>query len=241
MHANHKAITEARHKLGITLNWLLEPVCFLCEESGEWRHGLCKHCWQHLPHNLLCCRICALPLASKGLCGACQATAMAYDRIIAPTVYRHPIDQMLCSLKYAGRLQWARTAAGLVVDCVLQQDLELPHLLLPVPMTRKAIRQRGFNQSAYIARLVGRQLKIKVGFDVVHKTRETLRQSTLSRSQRQQNIVGAFALTRPVAGTRIAIVDDVVTSCSTVAELVWVLEAAGAVGMDVRACACTPA
>ena len=39
---------------------------------------------------------------------------MAYDRIIAPTVYRHPIDQMLCSLKYAGRLQWARTAAGLI-------------------------------------------------------------------------------------------------------------------------------
>ena len=184
MHANHKAITEARHKLGITLNWLLEPVCFLCEESGEWRHGLCKHCWQHLPHNLLCCRICALPLASKGLCGACQATAMAFDQIIAPTVYRHPIDQMLCSLKYAGRLQWARTAAGLVVDCVLQQDLDMPELLLPVPMTRKAIRRRGFNQSAYIARLVGRQLKIKVGFDVVHKTRETHRQSTLSRSQR---------------------------------------------------------
>ena len=112
MHANHKTIIEARHKLGITLNWLLEPVCFLCEESGEWRHGLCKHCWQHLPHNLSCCRICALPLASCGLCGACQATSMAYDRIIAPTVYRHPIDQMLCSLKYARRLRWARTAAG---------------------------------------------------------------------------------------------------------------------------------
>ena len=178
MHANHKAITEARHKLGITLNWLLEPVCFLCEESGEWRHGLCKHCWQHLPHNLLCCRICALPLASKGLCGACQATAMAFDQIIAPTVYRHPIDQMLCSLKYAGRLRWARTAAGLIVGCVLQQNLDLPQLLLPVPvpgpvpMTRKAIRRRGFNLSAYIARLVGRQLKIKVGFNVVHKTRE---------------------------------------------------------------------
>jgi hypothetical protein len=129
MHANHKTITEARHKLGITLNWLLEPVCFLCEESGEWRHGLCKHCWQYLPYNLLCCRICALPLASKGLCGACQATSMAYDRIIAPTVYRHPIDQMLCSLKNAGRLQWARTAAGLIVDCVLQQNLDLPQVV----------------------------------------------------------------------------------------------------------------
>ena len=176
---------------------------------------------------------------SKACAGACQATAMAYDRIIAPTVYRHPIDQMLCSLKYAGRLQWARTAAGLVVDCVLQQDLELPRLLLPVPMTRKAIHQRGFNQSAYIAGLVGRQLKIKVGFDVVHKTRETLRQSTLSRSQRQQNIVGAFALTRPVAGTRIAIIDDVVTSCSTVAELAGVLKAAQA--SNVWVCARTPA
>jgi len=78
---------------------------------------------------------------------------MAYDRIISPTVYRHPIDQMLCSLKYAGRPQWARTAAGLIVDCMLQQGLGLPQLslLLPVPMTRKAVHQRGFNQSVYIA------------------------------------------------------------------------------------------
>ena len=76
---------------------------------------------------------------------------------------------MLCSLKYTGRLQWARTAAGLIVDCVLQQDLDLPQLLLPVPVTHKAIHQRGFIQSVYIARLVGQQLKIKVGFDVVHK------------------------------------------------------------------------
>ena len=241
MHTNHKTITAARRKLGTTLNWLLEPLCFLCEENGEWRHGLCKHCWQILPHNFSCCRNCALPLASRGLCGACQTTAMAYDRIIAPTVYRHPIDQILCSLKYAGRLQWARTAAGLIVDRVLQQDLDLPHLLLPVPMTRKAIRRRGFNQSAYIARLVGRQLKIKVGFDVVHKTRETLRQSTLSRSQRQQNITGAFALTRSVAENRVAIVDDVVTSCSTVAELAGVLKAAQASEVNVWAWARTSA
>ena len=117
----------------------------------------------------------------------------------------------------------------------------MPQLLLPVPMTRKAVRRRGFNQSAYIARLVGRQLKIKVGFDVVHKTRETHRQSTLSRSQRQQNITGAFALTRSVAGNRVAIVDDVVTSCSTVAELAGVLKAAQASEVNVWACARTPA
>jgi ComF family protein len=148
---------------------------------------------------------------------------------------------MLCSLKYAGRLQWARTAAGLIVDCVLQQDLDMPELLLPVPMTRKAVRRRGFNQSAYIARLVGRQLKIKVGFDVVHKTRETHRQSTLSRSQRQQNISGVFALSRSVVGNQVAIVDDVVTSCSTVAEMARVIKAAGASEANVWACARTPA
>ena len=165
---------------------------------------------------------------------------MAYDRIIAPTVYRHPIDQMLCSLKYAGRLQSARTAAGLIVDCVLQQDLDLLRLLLPVPMTRKAVRRRGFNQSAYIARLVGRQLRIKVGIDVVHKTHETHRQSTLSRSQRQQNIAGAFALTRSVVRNRIAIVADVVTSCNTVAELAGGIKAAQASEVNVWACARTP-
>ena len=71
---------------------------------------------------------------------------------------------------------------------------------------------------------MGRQLKIKVGFDVVHKTRETHRQSTLSRSQRQQSIAGAFTLSRSLTGKQVAIVDDVVTSCSTVAELAKVLK-----------------
>jgi predicted amidophosphoribosyltransferase len=87
---------------------------------------------------------------------------------------------------------------------------------------------------------VGRQLKIKVGLDVAHKTRETHRQSTLSRSQRQQNITGAFALNRSMAGTRVAIVDDVVTSCSTVTELAGVLKAAQANEVNVWACARTP-
>ena len=134
-----------------------------------------------------------------------------------------------------------RTTAGLIVDCVLQQDLDLPQLLLPVPMTRKAVRRRGFNQSAYIARLVDRQLKIKVDFDVVHKTRETHRQSTLSRSQHQQNIASAFALSRSLTGKQVAIVDDVVTSCSTVAELAGVIKTAGASEVNVWACARTPA
>jgi ComF family protein len=124
---------------------------------------------------------------------------------------------------------------------VLQQDLDLPQLLPPVPMTRKAVCRRGFNQSAYIARLVGRQLKIKVGFDVVHKTRETHRQSTLSRSQRQQNIAGAFALSRSLTVKQVAIVDDVVTSCSTAAELAGVLKSGGASEVNVWACARTPA
>ena len=102
-------------------------------------------------------------------------------------------------------------------------------------MTRKAVRRCGFNQSAYTARLVGRQLKIKVGIDVVHKTRETHLQSTLSRSQRQQNIASAFTLSRSLTGKQVAIVDDVVTNCSTVAELAGVLKALGAVGVDVWA------
>ena len=116
----------------------------------------------------------------------------------------------------------------------------MPQLLLPVPMTHKAVRRRGFNQSAYIARRVGRQLKITVGFDVVHKTRETHRRSTLSRNQRQQNIACAFALTRAMAGTRVAIVDDVVTRCSTVSELAGALKAAGVSEVNVWAYVRTP-
>jgi len=88
---------------------------------------------------------------------------------------------------------------------------------------------------------VDRQLKIKVGLDVVHKIHKAHRHSTLSRSQRQQNIAGAFALTRAVAENRVAIVDDVVTSCSTVSELSRVIKAAGVSKVNVCACTWTPA
>ena len=87
---------------------------------------------------------------------------------------------------------------------------------------------------------MGRQLKIKVDLDVVHKTCETYRQSTLTRSQRQQNIAGAFVLTRAVAKNRVAMVDDVVTSYSIVSELTRVIKAAGVSDVNMWVYARTP-
>ncbi len=146
---------------------------------------------------------------------------------------------MLCALKYREQLAFARTAAGLIVDRVNALAVPLPDLLIPVPMTARALRKRGLNQAAFIARRVGRALGIPVPLGWVFKTRQTERQSTLNARERQRNLAGAFHSKKRLDGKRVAVVDDILTTGSTVSEITTVLKTAGAAQVDVWVCART--
>ena len=222
------------------LTFVLPPQCLLCHDGPEWRHGLCQRCWQSLPANHPACPRCALPMPRPLLCGTCQRRPPPFDRVIAPVRYQEPVDQMLCALKYREQLAFARTAAGLIVDRVNALAVPLPDLLIAVPMTARALRKRGLNQAAFIARRVGRALGIPVPLGWVFKTRQTERQSTLNARERQRNLAGAFHSKKRLDGKRVAVVDDILTTGSTVSELTTVLKTAGAAQVDVWVCARTP-
>jgi len=218
---------------------LFEPVCLLCRQAAEHRHGLCAACSQSLPLNKSPCQICARPLETGAICGKCILNANHFDHAIAPLLYREPVSEMIRALKYREKLAFARTAASVISEAALNRGAKKPDLICSVPMTTQALRKRGFNQSALIAMLTGYRLGIPVSNHLLRKVRQTPHQSDLNARERKSNLKNAFRCQRRVEGRHVVIVDDVLTTGATVNELARTLKKAGASRVDVWGCART--
>ena len=154
------------------------------------------------------CRECA------GLC------AQFLRRTVAPYRYAFPIDAMLKRLKYQHDRQLARVVGTLLARHVSQQHCgDLPDILLPMPLHASRLRERGFNQAQDIARWCGQVLGIGVEAGWVSRIVDTGALAGLSRAERQHRILGAFRANEALAGQRVAIVDDVLTTGASAREL----------------------
>jgi len=184
------------------------------------------------------CCLCSYPGASLDLdlCPICRAelpwAPPAPDSICALS-YEHPVDEMIRQLKYRGVFAHARVLGVLLAAAALQRSPELPALLVPVPLHTRRWRERGFNQADCIARYAGRMLGIPVSAHALRRLRDTPSQTALDLAQRHHNVRGAFVVrnTRQLQRLRraghVAIVDDVMTTGSTLAELRALLLGAG--------------
>lgn len=197
---------------------LLPPRCVLCGDRGQ------RPC-------LDLCRACeaSLPVRAEPL-DAGQGPLRAS---FAPFGYGHPLDHLVRGLKYRGQL-----AVGRVLGSVLGARIEVLGLhagvdvVLPVPLHPVRHGERGFNQSAEIGRWVARRLRLRLDLSLVVRRRDTRPQVGLAVAQRHDNLAGAFAASTAAQGLRIAVLDDVTTTGSTLRELATVLMAAGAVSVD---------
>lgn len=222
------------------LRLIAPPCCLFCQDHPEFRHGLCQACWYALPHIPdSCCSYCGQVIVQTDICGQCQQRPPTFDDIAAPLFYEAPVDKMLCALKYRQQLYFARTAAGIVVDTVLRRGQKKPDLLCAAPMTQPTLRRRGFNQSAFIARLVSRGIGIPLRLTLLKKVRDTDQQSTLSAKQRRKNLADAFYCKHRLNGSHIALIDDILTTGATANEISKTLKAAGAARVDIWVCART--
>jgi len=196
--------------------------------AGAAGSTLCAPCradlpW--LPRNR--CAVCALPLASGAVCGACSTRAPRFDRVDAPFSYRFPVAALIHALKYGGRLALARTLGEALAQAV-PRDADA---IVPMPLARGRLAERGFNQALEIARVVAARTGIPLLRDAVRKVVETPPQAALPWKERAQNVRRAFACDADLTGKRIAVVDDVLTTGATLGELAGVLRKAGAVGV----------
>ena len=193
------------------------------------------------------CCLCGFEGASLDLdlCEICHADLPWADPGGADLValrYEPPVDQMIRELKYQGVIANARVLGVLLAQQARQRVAPLPGLLVPVPLHPARLRERGFNQAGAIARHASRMLGISVAPRAVRRVRDTPSQTALDVSQRHRNVRGAFAVTgaslpRLLDAGHVAIVDDVMTTGSTLQELRKVLLAAGVRRVDLWAVA----
>ncbi len=223
--------------------WLFPPTCLLCEAPGMEEQDLCLGCYRDLTHNTAACQSCAAPLPVESvkpvICGQCQRNQPPFEAAYAAFRYASPIDTLIQDLKFHGRLSAARLLAELLGHYLQRHCEVLPEAIIPVPLHPSRLRERGFNQSLELARPIARSLNLPLLAGHVKRTKRTPPQTQLDFTARLTNVRNAFAVTRSMPAHHVAILDDVVTTGSTMSELTRVLREAGIKRIDVWACART--
>ena len=217
-------------------------TCNLCRIQPQARHGLCLDCLHDLPRITPACRRCALPTQGQDglICGRCQKHPPAFDTTLAAFAYRFPLNQLIPLIKYHQQTAQLGWLAAALADCVRSQDGALPQALIPVPLAPSRLRRRGYNQAALLAQRLGAALGIALDQRSLSKPRETAHQMELRGKARRRNLKGAFAWRGP-AYAHVALIDDVMTTGTTVNEISKVLKRAGIQRVDVWVLARTPA
>ncbi|MFZ5724520.1 MAG: ComF family protein [Pseudomonadota bacterium] len=152
--------------------------------------------------------------------------------------YAFPVDRLVQQLKFSGRLPLGRVLGTLLADRVRQDGSALPQLLLPVPLHPARERQRGFNQARVVADTTGRALQLPVDAATLQRRRNTPAQSGLDLAARQRNLQAAFRVCGPLP-SHVALVDDVITTGSTVLAIAGILRQHGVRRVDAWAVART--
>lgn len=230
-----------RSRLAAVGHWLLPPRCLLCGDAGHDGLDLCRDCAAELPRNRSCCARCALPLAlPAALCGRCQRHPPPWQAAWSPFRYGWPLDRLESRFKFSREL-----AAGRSLVALWQREarpIELPALIVPVPLHRARLRQRGYNQALELARPLARALGVPLRHDLLLRAHPTAAQSELDAPSRRRNVRGAFAVApRAVLPRHVTVLDDVMTTGATLAECARVLSRAGVARVDVWALARAPA
>jgi ComF family protein len=205
---------------------LFSGSCFLCRGAAS--ELLCAACDADLlripagPGAEFCPR-CALASPAGSVCGRCLARPPAFDATVAALEYRFPADVLVQALKFRSELSLAALFGKLMTEARKEQV----DLVIPVPLFPRRLRERGFNQAIEIARHVVRVTGGRLDPHLCERVVDTRAQLDLPVEERERNVRGAFRCNGFV-GARVAVVDDVMTTGSTLNELARTLKQAGA-------------
>ena len=227
------------------MQWLWPSDCAVCQGTitGVGNHPICRDCWETAPKlKRPWCPRCGLPFRSAAAlaqspdhwCAACRERSPSYDCARAAVAYDGVVAVAIKLFKYQQRQRLATPLAAWLFP--LLDDLAGGvDGVVPVPLHPRRLREREFNQALALAQVVARQSGWPLWWNVLERKRPTPAQVGLEAVARRRNVRGAFALRRPasVEGKRLMLIDDVLTTGSTVNECARVLKRAGAVSVDV--------
>jgi len=224
--------------------WRLPSLCAVCRGWGKSR--VCAECMTRFAAIVPRCQRCALPVpADVAVCGACLASAPRFDAAIARVDYGFPWDRLIAGFKFHSALDLADVLARAIVSARgAMPPADATDLLLPVPLSAARLRERGYNQAWEIARRVARRVGLAADASLLLRIRDTSHQIALPVEERGDNVRGAFAVEprrrSELRGRAIALIDDVMTTGSTAAEIARTLKEAGAARVAVWVVARTP-
>lgn len=214
----------------------LPGQCAFCMGETPAGQAWCDACFAALPWNRAACRRCAEPLARPAaLCGHCLRAAPAFDVTWAPLRYEDAAQMLLQRFKFAAQPRAGTLLASLFIAAM--PVTPLPDALIAVPTHPQRRRERGFDHGAWLSRELSRRL----GVPLLHawRERDTPTQRGLTRQARRGNVRGAFRVA-PGLPERVALVDDVMTTGSTLSALAESCRASGAQQVEAWAMARTP-
>jgi ComF family protein len=205
--------------------------CALCDSHNPDR--ICQHCiaqFFHSPHYH--CSVCALPLHHSALlCGECLRHTPEFDHAYSPFLYEKPLSNLVINFKEQGDFFAGKGLATIFCQYVhthfVQQHQPAPDLITAIPLHWKKQGKRGFNQSAFFAHYLSKQMNIAL-FSHVKRMESSPPQKSLDRKKRLSSLRNSFVVTRPLNNEHVVIVDDVMTTGATVSALTIALKKAGA-------------
>ena len=217
----------------VCLAWHVQQPCPACKARFQPQVPRCVRCALAVPPG-------------STVCGACVLSPPPFTRAVASVTYAFPWDRLITRYKFAGDLSLLPALSGLLIDSVAAEPDIFASVdwVLPMPVSPRRLRERGFNQAWELARHLSGALHLVARHDLLLRWRETEHQTSLSRDDRRANLRGAF-MSAPGAraqlrGTHVALVDDVMTTGASAAEAACTLLEAGAARVDVWLLARTP-
>ena len=199
-------------------------------------NDICAACYGALSINKNCCQRCASPMelhdgqfkpSESLLCGNCLSHQYFYDQVVSPYLYCEDIRYLITQLKYHKKIHFARILAELFIKQKdTDKEFSLPQIIIPMPMHKRRLRERGFNQALEIARFLARYYSLPIDYNSLIRSRYTDLQAGLAASARQKNVSNAFIIHKAICYQHIAIIDDVMTTGSSANEVAKVLKKA---------------
>ena len=223
----------------------LPSQCAVCHGWGCGR--ICAACVERHAGARHRCGRCAIdvPAAAAPVCGVCLKTPPPFEHAVAAVDYAHPWDGLIAQFKFHAALDLAPALAERLVTAVRQGAAPRPDLVVPAPLAAGRSRERGYNQAWELARRAARALGLPADAHLLRRVRDTPHQIALPIDRRAANVRGAYAIdvrrAPRLAGRRVAVVDDVMTTGATVREAAAQLLRAGAASVQVWVLARTPA
>ncbi len=209
-------------------NWLFPKKCIVCKQPPQENHPCCQHCYDELPFQSLACHQCGQRFAADSdYCGRCIDHPPAFDACFCPFQYKKVIKTHIQSFKYYEKPELAHNLAQLLKYELQANDIEYPELIIPVPLHINKLRHRGFNQSQLLANALGTSLDIEVAHNIIKKHKATEAQAGLTLKQRSKNLKKCFSVNKKINAKSVVIIDDVITTGTTVNEISKILKRNG--------------